>query len=166
MQILICAGRCCHIYSWFPTESRPEGLQPEILAGLRLSPKCWSCSGHWLAHLIRYFWGIPQFCSHKHVSEWPKSSVSTHIRIPYFHVILAASVRSNSCVHVYREVKLLPDRFLFANIRNGAAAEAELLFCPGCGDPESAALSRLLTGLLFIKVTWACWGSYRKDKAR
>lgn len=43
-----------------------------------------------------------QFCSHRDVSECPTSSVSTHISIPYFHVISAASVRSNSCVHVYR----------------------------------------------------------------
>lgn len=83
------------------------------------------------------------------------SSVSTRISIPYFHVISASSVRVLYCpVYMFiGEVKLLPDKLLFANIRNGAAAEAELLFCPGCGDPESAALSRLLTGLLFIKVT-------------
>lgn len=42
---------------------------------------------------------------------------------------------------------------VFANVRIGAAAEAELVFCPDSGAPEAAALSRLLTGLLFIKVT-------------
>lgn len=43
--------------------------------------------------------------------------------------------------------------FALASVRNCAAAEAELFSCPDSGDPESAALFRLLTGLLFIKVT-------------